>query len=87
MARLEEQVLSIEQMNHLKGFGVDTKNASVVLIYKDDERYLTFEKERVIYLSKFVSGAYGQIFEGVTLIESAFKALCWCAKNGYLNKE
>ena len=36
MASLKEQVLTMEQMAHLKKLGVDTSNASVVLIYKDD---------------------------------------------------
>lgn len=34
---MSKQVLSIEQMQHLKELGLDTSNASMVLIYKDDE--------------------------------------------------
>ena len=34
---MKEQVLSIEQMQHLKKLGLDTSKASMVLIYKDEE--------------------------------------------------
>lgn len=34
---MKEQVLTIEQMQHLKELGVDTSKASMVLIYTDDE--------------------------------------------------
>ena len=37
MAGLKEQVLTMEQMNHLRKIGVDTTQSSVVLIFKDDE--------------------------------------------------
>lgn len=34
-----KQVLSIEQMKHLKELGVDTSDASMVLIATDDDGY------------------------------------------------
>ena len=34
---MSKQVLSIEQMKHLKELGVDTSKASMVLLWKDDE--------------------------------------------------
>lgn len=34
---MSKQVLSIEQMQHLEELGVDTSNASMVLLYTDDE--------------------------------------------------
>lgn len=34
---MSKQVLSIEQMQHLKELGVDTSKASMVLLWKDDE--------------------------------------------------
>lgn len=37
---MNKQVLSIEQMQHLKELGVDTSKASMVLIYEDGAGYL-----------------------------------------------
>lgn len=34
---MEKQVLSHKQMNHLKDLGVDTSNASMVMIFTDEE--------------------------------------------------
>lgn len=51
---MSKQVLSIEQMKHLKELGVDTSKASMVLLYTDDEGEIIEWEDADEFPEKFV---------------------------------
>lgn len=138
---MNEQVLSIEQMQYLTELGIATSKASMIWRLlpecfripedhyvavressekKDDENIPTFTLQNMlnimpkqlkikvesyrtpvdcllmidvanncVYYECFVWQQYdrAKYFDGVNLISSAYKMLCWLAENGYLNKK
>jgi len=56
---MKNQVLSISQMRHLRDLGVDTQEASVVHLFKDEEEnYIDYDeaetlREEIVVLDRY----------------------------------
>lgn len=130
---MKEQVLSIEQMQHLQDFGVDTSKASMVWTYIEDKKnpenksasslcvngenkcwensslrtgcvptftlqdildnlplYADWNPLIIVGNAVMYSAGYGEGYDSVvkfeedSLLQSAYKMLCWVIENGYL---
>ena len=62
---MKDQVLSIDQMRHLRDLGVDTQEASIVHLFKDEEgNYIDYDKaealrEEIVVLDRYYDAEMG----------------------------
>lgn len=63
---MKNQTLSIEQMQHLQKIGVDTSNASMVLIATDNEGYDLDWEEALEYVNSKEQEVYFSLFDAET---------------------
>lgn len=63
---MEKQVLSIEQMKHLQGLGLDTSDASMVLIATDNDGCTLDWGEALDYLKYGQSDVYFNLLDAAT---------------------
>ena len=62
---MKNQVLSISQMRHLRDLGVDTQEASVVHLFKDEEEnYIDYDeaetlREEIVVLDRYYDAEMG----------------------------